>query len=26
MMKEIVMNNTGMPDWELGYNDEIFRQ
>ena len=23
MMKEIVMDNTGMPDWELGYNDEI---
>ncbi len=23
MMKEIVMNNTGMPDWEVGHNDEI---
>lgn len=23
MMKEIVMDNTGIPDWELGYNDEI---
>lgn len=23
MMKEIVMNNTGMPDWEAGHNDEI---
>jgi len=23
MMKEIVMDNTGMPDWEVGHNDEI---
>jgi len=23
MMKEIVMDNTGMPDWEIGYNDDI---
>jgi phosphate transport system substrate-binding protein len=23
MMKEIVMDNAGMPDWELGHNDEI---
>lgn len=23
MMKEIVMGNTGMPDWEVGHNDEI---
>jgi len=23
MMKEIVMDNTGMPDWEIGHNDEI---
>lgn len=23
MMKEIVMDNTGIPDWEVGHNDEI---
>jgi len=23
MMKEIVMDKTGMPDWEVGHNDEI---
>jgi phosphate transport system substrate-binding protein len=23
MMKEIVMDNTGMPDWEVGHNDEV---